>query len=64
MKVRIEYTICNACGLCREACPEWAISQKYLEPRHLYDVHPSNKCFAFFQPLEALYGTRVSTDFQ
>lgn len=50
MKVRIEYTICNACGLCREVCPEWAISQKYLEPRHLYDVHPSNKCFAFFQP--------------
>jgi len=40
--VRIDYTICNSCGLCREVflCPEWAITQKYLEPRHLYEVHP------------------------
>ena len=43
MKVRIDYTICNSCGLCREVCPEWAITQKYLEPRHLYEVH-AEKC--------------------
>ena len=42
MKVRIDYTICNSCGLCREVCPEWAITQKYLEPRHLYEVHPEH----------------------
>src|ERR671932_273155 len=43
MKVRINYAICNSCGLCREVCPEWAITQKYLEPRHLYEVH-AEKC--------------------
>ena len=25
MKVRIDYAICNSCGLCREVCPESAI---------------------------------------
>jgi ferredoxin len=43
MKVRIEYRICNSCGLCREVCPEGAITQKYLEARHLYEVH-AKKC--------------------
>ncbi len=43
MRVRIDYAICNSCGLCREVCPESAITQKYLEARHLYEVHPA-KC--------------------
>ena len=43
MKVRIDYAICNSCGLCREICPESAIRPKLLEPRHLYEVQPE-KC--------------------
>jgi ferredoxin len=43
VKVRIDYRVCNSCGLCREVCPEFAIHQKYLEIRHLYDVDP-DKC--------------------
>jgi formate hydrogenlyase subunit 6/NADH:ubiquinone oxidoreductase subunit I len=43
MKVRIDYRICNSCGLCREVCGEAAITQKYLECKHLYEVH-SKKC--------------------
>ena len=43
MKVRIDYAICNSCGLCREVCPESAIRPKLLEPRHLYEVQPE-KC--------------------
>ena len=38
MKVRIDYKICNSCGVCREVCPESAITQKFLEIRHLYEV--------------------------
>ncbi len=38
MKVRIDYAICNSCGLCREVCPESAIRPMLLEPRHLYEV--------------------------
>jgi formate hydrogenlyase subunit 6/NADH:ubiquinone oxidoreductase subunit I len=38
MKVRIDYAICNSCGLCREVCPESAIRPTLLEPRHLYQV--------------------------
>ena len=38
MKVSIDHAICNACGLCREVCPESAIRPKFLEPRHLYEV--------------------------
>jgi formate hydrogenlyase subunit 6/NADH:ubiquinone oxidoreductase subunit I len=34
------YAICNSCGLCRDICPEGAITPKYLEPRHLYEVWP------------------------
>ena len=51
MKVRIDYAICNSCGLCREVCPEWAITQKYLEPRHLYEVH-AEKCTGCEECLE------------
>ena len=43
MKVRIDYAICNSCGLCREVCPELAIRPMLLEPRHLYEVQPE-KC--------------------
>ena len=43
MKVRIDYAICNSCGLCREVCPDSAIRPKLLEPRHLYEVQPE-KC--------------------
>ncbi len=43
MKVRIDYAVCNSCGLCREVCPEGAIRPKLLEPRHLYEVQ-QEKC--------------------
>ena len=43
MRVRIDYRFCNSCGLCREVCPESAITQKYLETRHMYDVQ-AEKC--------------------
>jgi len=43
MKVRIDYGICNSCGLCREVCPESAIRPKLCEPRHLYEVQAA-KC--------------------
>jgi len=43
MKVRIDYAICNSCGLCREVCPESAIRPTLLEPRHLYEVQVT-KC--------------------
>jgi ferredoxin len=43
MRVRIDYAICNSCGLCREVCPESAITQKYLEARHLYEVHAARR---------------------
>lgn len=40
MKVAIDHGICNACGLCREVCPESAIHPKYFEIRHFYEVDP------------------------
>lgn len=43
VKVRIDYAVCNSCGLCREVCPEAAIRPKLLEPRHLYEVQ-EQKC--------------------
>src|SRR5439155_21789791 len=43
MKVRIDYGVCNSCGLCREVCPEMAIRPKLCEPRHLYEVQDA-KC--------------------
>jgi ferredoxin len=43
VKLKIDYAICNSCGLCREVCPESAIRPKLLEPRHLYEVQPE-KC--------------------
>ena len=38
MKVRIDYAICNSCGLCREVCPESAIRPTLLEPLHRIEI--------------------------
>lgn len=43
VKLRIDYAVCNSCGLCREVCPEWAVRPALLEPRHLYEIQPA-KC--------------------
>ena len=51
MKVRIDYAICNSCGLCREVCPESAIRPTLLEPRHLYEVQEA-KCTGCGECLE------------
>ncbi len=51
MKVRIDYAICNSCGLCREVCPESAIRPMLLEPRHLYEVQ-GMKCTGCGECLE------------
>ena len=51
MKVRIDYAICNSCGLCREVCPEAAIRPTLLEPRHLYEVQEM-KCTGCGECLE------------
>ena len=51
VKVRIDYSICNSCGLCREVCPESAIRPMLLEPRHLYEVQPP-KCTGCGECLE------------
>ena len=51
MKVRVDYAICNSCGLCREVCPESAIRPTLLEPRHLYEVQEM-KCTGCGECLE------------
>ena len=38
MKVRIEESLCIACGLCREACPERAVHPKMQDIHHMYEV--------------------------
>jgi electron transport complex protein RnfB len=38
MKVRIVETLCIACGLCREACPEGAVHPKMQDIHHMYEV--------------------------
>src|SRR5262249_53189464 len=43
MKVLIDYSLFNSCGLCREVSPDSAIRRKLLEPRPLYEVIPE-KC--------------------
>jgi Na+-translocating ferredoxin:NAD+ oxidoreductase RNF subunit RnfB len=43
VKVRIEETLCIACGLCREACPERAVHPKMQDIHHMYEVL-ENQC--------------------
>jgi len=38
MKVRIVETLCIACGLCREVCPERAVHPKMQDIHHMYEV--------------------------
>ena len=38
MKVRIVESLCIACGLCREACPEGAVHPKMQDIHHMYEV--------------------------
>jgi NAD-dependent dihydropyrimidine dehydrogenase PreA subunit len=38
MKVRIAETLCIACGLCREVCPESAVHPKMQDIHHMYEV--------------------------
>ena len=64
MKLRIDYAICNSCGLCREVCPEGAIRPALLEPRHLYEVQPAKctgcgECLDYSRPPRS---GRVSAD--
>jgi MinD superfamily P-loop ATPase len=52
MKVRIEDTLCIACGLCREVCPEGAVHPKLQEIRHMYEVldhecNGSGECLSY-----------------
>ena len=37
-KVRINETLCIACGLCREVCPERAVHPKMQDIHHMYEV--------------------------
>jgi MinD superfamily P-loop ATPase len=38
MKVRIVESLCIACGLCREVCPEHAVHPKMQDIHHRYEV--------------------------
>ena len=38
MQVRIVESPCNACGLCREVCPESAVHPKLQNIHHMYEV--------------------------
>jgi NAD-dependent dihydropyrimidine dehydrogenase PreA subunit len=38
MKVRIVESLCIACGLCREVCPERAVHPKMQDIHHMYEV--------------------------
>ena len=37
-KVKIVETLCIACGLCREVCPERAVHPKMQDIHHMYEV--------------------------
>ena len=43
MKVRIVKSLCIACGLCREVCPERAVHPKMQDIHHMYEVI-ENEC--------------------
>jgi formate hydrogenlyase subunit 6/NADH:ubiquinone oxidoreductase subunit I len=51
VKVYIDYAYCISCGICREVCPERAITHRYNETRHLYEVH-AEKCTGSGECLE------------
>jgi Na+-translocating ferredoxin:NAD+ oxidoreductase subunit B len=38
MKVRIEASLCIACGLCREVCPDEAVHPKMQAIHHMFEV--------------------------
>lgn len=38
MKVRIVESLCIACGLCHEVCPERAVHPKMQDIHHMYEV--------------------------
>jgi MinD superfamily P-loop ATPase len=38
LKVRIVESLCIACGLCREVCPERAVHPKMQDIHHRYEV--------------------------
>jgi ferredoxin len=38
MKVKIVESLCIACGLCREVCPERAVHPKMQDIHHMYEV--------------------------
>jgi ferredoxin len=40
VKVEIEQSICIACGLCREVCPEDAVHPKLHNIHHWFEVIP------------------------
>ena len=40
MTVRIDYAICNSCGLCREVCPEHAVHPRFQDVHHRFEVLP------------------------
>ena len=43
MKVKIVESLCIACGLCREVCPERAVHPKMQDIHHMYEVI-ENEC--------------------
>src|SRR5262249_40639510 len=38
MKGRIQESLCIACGICREACPQVAVPPKMQDIPHMYEV--------------------------
>jgi Pyruvate/2-oxoacid:ferredoxin oxidoreductase delta subunit len=47
MRVRIDYAICNSCGLGREVCPESAITQKYWKRDICTRYTRCGECFEY-----------------
>ncbi|TMA60524.1 MAG: hypothetical protein E6J73_13630 [Deltaproteobacteria bacterium] len=49
MKVKIVESLCIACGLCREVCPEHAVHPK------MQDIHHMSKCWSMNAPAAAIF---------